>query len=305
MAEDLLSREKEFHRLNRELDEETKELMKEIDIVAQPKESFGASFTFKSRFSSAFDDFYAEYPLHNQPDENNEALTYPVESNSASILSPKPETSKNDAIIKILRKKIEVLTVENQATKDELKKKSNCIKDLEAENQRISAMKDKLYSQNNLQKESLAKMEAQINHLQTNAHEQTQENGFLKKEIDSLKKEWKSLTQQLHQLDLRLNRSLEENEKLRAAVKCSKIEEKELRSEMKKFKDNERNNMRKVQKQKTEILQAFKKQILLMDNLRKQKALLEVSKQVQLTQQDLSKILNWKGGVGDHNGPLG
>ncbi|XP_063985641.1 testis-expressed protein 9-like [Diachasmimorpha longicaudata] len=294
MTEDLLNREKEFHRLNRQLDEETKELMKEIDIVAQSNESFGPSFTFKSRFSSAFDDFYAEYPLHSRTNEKTEGPTFLPDPNSDLISSPRPDRSKNEAIVKILQKKIEMLTSENHTMKDELKKQTNCIKELEVENQKISAMRDKLYNQNNLQKGSLAKLEAQISHLQTNAHEQTQENSFLQKEIDALKKECKSLIQQLHQLDLRHSRALEENEKLRNSARCSKIEEKELRSEMKKIKDNEMNNIRKVQKQKAEVLQAFKKQILLLDNLKKQKALLEVSNQVQLTGQDLSKILNWK-----------
>ncbi|XP_011301600.1 nuclear distribution protein nudE-like 1-A [Fopius arisanus] len=287
MTGNLLTREKEFYRMNKELDEETKELMKEIDQVTKSKESF----TFKSQFPSAFDDFYAQYPLHSPREEKkNNALACDAES----ILSPKPDNSKNEAVIRVLQKKIEGLTTEIQTMKEELKKSTSRCRDLEAENQRISGVKDKLYHQNNSQKETIAKLDVQVNHLQGNSQEQMQENESLRKEIDSLKREAKQLSQQLHQVDLRLTRSLEETEKLRSSSRCSKIEEKELRAEIKKLKDNEKNNIRKVQRQKAEILQAFKKQILLVDNLKKQKAMLEVSRQVELTHQDLLSILNWK-----------
>lgn len=35
MSEDLLAKEKEFHRLNKELEEKTRELMKEVDSVME------------------------------------------------------------------------------------------------------------------------------------------------------------------------------------------------------------------------------------------------------------------------------
>lgn len=111
----------------------------------------------------------------------------------------------------------------------------------------------------------------------------------------------KQTTQQLHQMELRLTRSLEENEKLRGTIKSNKSEEKDLRNEIKKLKDSEKNTINKLQRQKSEVLQSFKKQILLIDNLKKQKAILAVSKQVQLTQDDLSEILD-SNVVGSSNG---
>lgn len=48
----------------------------------------------------------------------------------------------------------------------------------------------------------------------------------LLQDLDKLQKELKVLTQQSNNYNTRLNRSLESNDKLRNAFKCSQIEEK-------------------------------------------------------------------------------
>lgn len=87
MTNDLFAREKEFRRVNRELDERTRHLLEEIDQVVNSETrnmfSPGIPDAFRPQLSMAFDKFYAEPPLdfdsdyhHNKiqditQDENN------------------------------------------------------------------------------------------------------------------------------------------------------------------------------------------------------------------------------------------
>jgi hypothetical protein len=70
---------------------------------------------------------------------------------------------------------------------------------------------------------------------------------------------------------VRLNRSLEELEKLRTAVHNHERDDKELRDLTRKKDDKVAVDMKRLEKQKTELLLGFKKQMQLIDNLKKQK----------------------------------
>lgn len=99
------------------------------------------------------------------------------------------------------------------------------------------------------------------------------------------------MNQQLNNLDLRLNRSLEDNDKLKNLIKLNKIEEKNNIDKIRKLEDSARVVVKNNERQYFEIIQAFKKQSLLIDNLKKQKAYFETNKQIQLTRDDFLKIL--------------
>jgi len=112
--------------------------------------------------------------------------------------------------------------------------------------------------------------------------------------VENLKKEIRMLNQQSTNFDVRLNRSLESNEKLRSALKCSQTEEKELRSQIRKLQDDKKLAIKNLEKQRSELVQAFKKQMLLIDNLKKQNIHLMANGQISLTKEDFAKLLEWK-----------
>jgi hypothetical protein len=70
---------------------------------------------------------------------------------------------------------------------------------------------------------------------------------------------------------VRLNRSLEELEKLRSAVHNHERDDKELRELTRKQHDKVAEDMKRLEKQKSELLLGFKKQMQLIDNLKKQR----------------------------------
>jgi hypothetical protein len=71
--------------------------------------------------------------------------------------------------------------------------------------------------------------------------------------------------------EVRLNRSLEEVEKLRTIMHNHERDDKELRDLTRKKGDEVTMVMKRLEKQKSELLLGFKKQMQLIDNLKKQK----------------------------------
>ncbi|XP_074107453.1 uncharacterized protein LOC141532820 isoform X2 [Cotesia typhae] len=290
MADDLLIKEKEFHRINKELETKTHKLLEEIDTVIN--NNFETEIV-KFRTQSAFNFFNSEFKSAENQEVKNDRNYFDYEDYEEDIFSLKNENKKNQdvIIIKFLKAKIKLLTGEIDILKDDLKKKCDLIRDLENNNKKTSECKEKLVTQINNLKDNIGKLENNISTQQNDIHAHLNENNSLKKEIQKLNKEIKSMTQQINILDLRLNRSLEDNDKLKTSLKSSKNEERNNVNKIRKLEDHIKVIIKNNERLRQELIQAFRKQSLLVDNLKKQKAYLETTRQVELTRDDFLKII--------------
>lgn len=165
---------------------------------------------------------------------------------------------------------------------------------MENENKKLDCSKLKLFNQLESLKETIAKLENNNADLHSQSLALNIENLNLKKDVEGLKKEIKMLNHQLSNYNIRLNRSVEENEKLKNTIKFDRLEEKELRDQIRKIKEDKKQEIKYLEKQRLELHRAFKKQQLLIDNLKKQNAFMIAFEHVQLTEEDFSKLLLWK-----------
>ncbi|ORX41961.1 hypothetical protein BCR36DRAFT_169181 [Piromyces finnis] len=115
----------------------------------------------------------------------------------------------------------------------------------------------------------------------------------LKKEITKLKRSKKQNETDINSKDIKLNRTLDELEKYKAQVNS-------LTQEIKDLKENDRKSIeqllmdnKQLEKQKAEILLAMKKQMQLINVLKKQKIHIEAAKLLQFTEEEFLKALNW------------
>ncbi|XP_043279058.1 testis-expressed protein 9 [Venturia canescens] len=305
MSEDLISKEREFRRLNRELGEKTRDLMREVDsvLISHSTSVFGSRLNDATGNSHCF---LNELNLEERKKHSKQTVVNGEENHVRKgnerdlenltideIVSTNPENCKSEAFLRFLKAKIKLLHDELETFRTEYKKKCNYCKEIEAENKKLEDARQKLHNQTLSLKDTIAKLEANISSSQSEIQARGTEIACLKKEIDGLKKELKSVNQQSSTFDTRLNRSLEDNERLRNIVRLNKIEEKELRDQIRRIQESERLTVKSVEKQRSEILQAFKKQTALVDNLKKQKIFLEASRQIELTKEEFSKILDW------------
>lgn len=326
MSDELLTKENKFYELNGELERKAKELTSVVNSVVNTKlrfdsnETLLASDTRLSRLTnhesiiknrdesskyttskyvpdSAIRDFQSHVNLPrylNRSKQSFKEETSKVDGNYEGDFEQPVNNSRNDAVVRFFKSKAKMLETELEAMKVEYKKKCDYSIELQSENKKIDEERVRYHGQLTALKETLNKVEANNNAQITSLQRTEMENISLKKELDALKKELKAANQNTSSYNIRLNRSLEENERLRKSLKCSQLDGKELRDENRKLEEGKKAIITNLEKQRTELLHAFKKQILLVDNLKKQKAYLEANMLIKYTEEELLKLLDWK-----------
>nr|XP_012139419.1 PREDICTED: testis-specific gene 10 protein isoform X1 [Megachile rotundata] len=279
MTEDLLIKEKGFRQLNEELEQKAHNLMEKIDYAIN---------TYNNEYSACDPKTHSNFVEENitAQTENNTQICIKRNSSLPYIfrqLSPptsKVETQKeivneastkrslaNKTVINLFKSKIDILQNELQTIQTEYKKKCEICKNLESEKNKLEV---KLQNEVESLKETVTKLECANKELQCQYQTINAENLMMKKDLDKLEKELKVSNQRGSNYNTRLNRSLEINEKLKSALRCSQAEEKELRNQIRKLQDDKRLTINNLGKQLSELVQVLKKQMLIIDNLKKQ-----------------------------------
>ncbi|XP_046825633.1 asparagine-rich protein isoform X1 [Vespa crabro] len=322
MSDKLLIKEKELYRLNKALEIKTRHVLEEIKSITDRRIHDNSSrqnndthnTTDRNKRNSEYSMNTNNKLLQNITIERNpvslDTLTEGTSNlskqnfenfrnqNGANkvneIVLYEGNSPENKALINFLKSKIDMLYNELKVIQVEYKNKVNDCERLEGENKKLDCCKLKLHNQVASLKETVTKLENNNSNLHEQNLASNTENSNLKKDIEGLRKEIKTLNNQLNNYDLRLNRSLEENEKLKNTIKFNHFEEKELRDQIRKLQEDKRQGIKHLEKQRLELLQAFKKQLLLIDNLKKQNAFMTAVEHMQLVEEDFSKLLLWK-----------
>ncbi|KAG5886059.1 hypothetical protein JTB14_009508 [Gonioctena quinquepunctata] len=172
--------------------------------------------------------------------------------------------------------KMKSLQVENVKLQQENKKKCEDFKKLQKENQCLQEEKEKWFMAYGSGKNSIGKLESLVSEQSSKLQSKNSELVSLKKELEQLKKELKSSSLNTNNLEVRLLRVQEDNEKLKVSLKSAKDEEKELKESFRKQVNDLTTSMKHIEKHKLELLNGFKKQLQLIDNLKKQKTYMEI-----------------------------
>ena len=111
------------------------------------------------------------------------------------------------------------------------------------------------------------------------------------KEIDATERDKRRQMQDQGNKDAKLNRALEEIEKLKLALRESKINESGRNENVRRDQDRLVDENRKLERQRNELLQAFKKQMKLIDVLKRQKMHIESAKLLAFTEDEFVRTL--------------
>ncbi|XP_076293411.1 testis-expressed protein 9 [Lasioglossum baleicum] len=309
MTEDLLIKEKEFRQLNRELEQRANDLMKNIDRVIDIYNNEHSVPNAKIRFTNSTNEqteiagnvIIRENDNIQVSTKRDASLPYVFGAVSSKLKTDAQKDHVNEAhkrgnlahetIVNLFKSKIDILQKELQTLHVEYRKKCDIYKDSETEHKKVET---KLQNEIESLQDTIAKLESINKELQSQSQALNTESSIIKKDLDKLQKQIKVLNQQSSNYSMRLNRSLENNNKLRSALKCSQIEEKELRNQVRKLQDEKKQTVNNLGKQLTEIVQAFKKQMLVIDNLKKQNACLITIGQLRFTKEDFLRLLDQK-----------
>nr|XP_006819428.1 PREDICTED: testis-expressed sequence 9 protein-like [Saccoglossus kowalevskii] len=115
----------------------------------------------------------------------------------------------------------------------------------------------------------------------------------LRKELDALKRGQKQATATQGATEVRLNRALEEIEKLKSQLHKSRQGSKDTMDQDKRRIEQLQLENKRLEKQKAELMAGFKKQLKLIDILKRQKMHIEAAKMLSFTEEEFVKALEW------------
>jgi hypothetical protein len=94
-------------------------------------------------------------------------------------------------------------------------------------------------------------------------------------------------------VEVRLNRALEEVEKYKSSLQKAKSESKDSSDQERKKAERLASENKRLEKQKSELMAAFKKQLKLIDILKRQKMHIEAAKLLSFSEEEFVKALDW------------
>ncbi|KAL5109622.1 EKC/KEOPS complex subunit TP53RK [Taenia crassiceps] len=253
----------EFYRnLNQELNEKTLRLIQEANSIVN-----------NEKFSIANPEIIHEM----QQDINAPALTSENESELPSddhLTEAIAKLGKN-AKTRYLAAKLRVLETENTTLKNDLRAAHSELGKLSAQLREVGQEKSRLQRQKSTKQK---------------AESLTLEKTALERQLESERRQRERDKSDARSVEVRFQRAQEDIKRLQDQLDKSRSDEDSIKRQL----DAAKSENRRLERQKSELIVAFKKQMKLIDVLRRQKMLIEASRVLKLTEEEFLKTLDWQ-----------
>lgn len=176
--------------------------------------------------------------------------------------------------------------------KDNIKK----TEDLQINNEirkQIEQQRDDACSKNSNLEMKCAKLEGKNQEIELKLKDNEIELTDLRKETDSVKKELKSGTQTNIILEKRLLKTQCDYETTKSRVIILEKGEKEFQERLREDRNFWEKQIKTLKKQRLDLISGYKKQMMLLNNLKKQNLCLEQAKLIDFSEKEFTKILEW------------
>ncbi|XP_031557631.1 testis-expressed protein 9-like [Actinia tenebrosa] len=209
------------------------------------------------------------------------------------ILPTGAEDMGSEATIRFLKAKLHVMQEEMDRLSSECSNKDDQlgslqgqVKELTEEQSRLQKTNTSLQSQIEKHKKLYAESKSKNDSLE-------QLLSSTKKELDSIQREQKQFVSNKNATEVRLNRALEEIDKYKTALHKAKTSSKDSSDQDRRRLDQILAESKRLEKQKNELMTGFKKQMKLIDILKRQKMHIEAAKLLQFSEEEFVKALDW------------
>ncbi|XP_007443835.3 testis-expressed protein 9, partial [Python bivittatus] len=198
-----------------------------------------------------------------------------------------------EAQIRFLKAKLRVMQEELDAMGQESSKKDDENENLNSRLKEAEEERGRLQRAASLHQSQVEKYKMLSEEASRKSEGLQQKLSLLEKELENLKRAQKQAAATQSTTDIRLNRALEEAEKYKMELNKLKQSNKDVvNQEHKKLEELKIENKR-LEKQKEELVAGFKKQLKLIDILKRQKMHIESAKMLSFTEEEFVKALEW------------
>lgn len=198
-----------------------------------------------------------------------------------------------EAQIRFLKAKLRVMQEELDNITHECNKKDDENRTLLARVKELEEERVRLQRTANVQQTQAEKYKA-LSEEATKKNDGFQHQIFsLEKELENFKRAQKQSASNQSAIEVRLNRALEEVDKYKMELNKLKQGNKDTANQERRKIDELKLENKKLEKQKADLMAGFKKQIKLIDILKRQKMHIEAAKMLSFTEEEFMKALDW------------
>ncbi|XP_043533415.1 testis-expressed protein 9 isoform X2 [Chiloscyllium plagiosum] len=198
-----------------------------------------------------------------------------------------------EAQIRFLKAKLRVMQEELDRLAHEYNKKDDENNALRNQIKEIEEERNKLQKTTSIQQTQIDKYKSLADEAHRKSDGLQQQVTSLQKELDNQKRTQKQAATNHSATEVRLNRALEEAEKYKTELNKLKQNNKDTTNQEKLTIEQLKTENKKLEKQKTELMTGFKKQMKLIDILKRQKMHMEAAKMLSFTEEEFIKALEW------------
>jgi chromosome segregation ATPase len=195
------------------------------------------------------------------------------------------------SIIKFQKARIQALQEELNESMSTINDQAQTIENLKNFNSQASEDTKKHSQQLQLMSQNFEKIKKQFNEAVQKNNLLEKNNAELIKELESLRNVEKKAVKDASSRDVRLNRLIEEVERYKVQIKELKSNEGDVNERSKREVERLTQDNKRLERQKNEILTAYKKQLKLIDILKRQKMHLEGARLLAFSEEEFLKTL--------------
>ncbi|TPX56789.1 hypothetical protein PhCBS80983_g04291 [Powellomyces hirtus] len=216
-----------------------------------------------------------------------ESSRHPLGDNACDDIGSEASNRLLKAKLQVMERDMNKLISQHEVKNATILSLEQKVKALESEKSKNVRTFQTMHSQTN-------KYQTQIEDWKRRAENAEAEVLTLKKNLDAQNRAQRHSETEGNAKDVRLNRALDEIERQKQLAAKASTDAKDKLEESKRGSQKLLQDYRRTQKQKGELLTAFKKQSQLIDVLKRQKIHLESAKLLEIAEQDFVRALNWE-----------
>lgn len=238
-------------------------------------------------------DFFLAKTIRSMEEQMNDADLHDNVVDDVSNAGDNVGSGISDAQIRVLKAKLRIMQEELDQLSCEYYKKDDENAKLSAKIKEIEEDRARLQKTTSIQQTQIEKHRALAEESARKCDGLQVQVSGLHKEIENLNRSNKQVAAANSTVEVRLTRAQEEVERLKTQLNKMKQMNKDKLNEEHQSKENLLAENKVLKKQKAELIVGFKKQLKLIDILKRQKMHFEAAKLLSFTEDEFMKALDW------------